>query len=61
VVVAMLFAMVASLATAVVIARRVGVRAARKTQLPFGPYLAAGAVVAALIGDPLMHAYLHHL
>jgi leader peptidase (prepilin peptidase)/N-methyltransferase len=61
VVIAMLFAMLSSLATGLVIARRVGMQAARKTHLPFGPYLAVGGVVAALIGDPLMHAYLHHL
>ena len=32
---------------------------ARKTTLPFGPYLAAGAVLSAFIGDPLLHLYLH--
>jgi prepilin signal peptidase PulO-like enzyme (type II secretory pathway) len=44
-----------------VIARRVGVRAARKTALPLGPFLAVGGVVAALVGDPILHAYLHRL
>jgi leader peptidase (prepilin peptidase)/N-methyltransferase len=58
--VALLFALLASVATGLVIARRRGVRAARKTQLPLGPYLALGGVVAALAGDPLIHAYLHH-
>lgn len=61
VVVAVLFALVASVATGVVIARRRGVRAARKTALPLGPYLAVGAVVAAFVGDPLVHSYLHHM
>jgi prepilin signal peptidase PulO-like enzyme (type II secretory pathway) len=37
------------------------VRAARKTQLPLGPFLAAGGIVAALVGDPLIHTYLHGL
>jgi len=61
VVVAVLFALLASVATGVVIARRRGVRAARKTSLPLGPYLAVGAVVAAVVGDPLLHSYLHHM
>ena len=61
VIVALLFALVGSLGVGVVIARRVGVRAARKTQLPLGPFLAAGGIVAALVGDPLIHTYLHRL
>jgi leader peptidase (prepilin peptidase)/N-methyltransferase len=61
VVIALVCALLASVATGVVIARRRGVRAARKTQLPLGPYLAFGGVVAALVGEPLIHAYLHHV
>ena len=61
VIVALLFALLGSLGVGVVIARRVGVRAARKTQLPLGPFLAAGGIVAALVGDPLIHTYLHGL
>lgn len=61
VIVALLCALLASLGTGIVIARRRGVRAARKTHLPLGPYLAAGAILASLIGDPLVHAYLHHM
>jgi leader peptidase (prepilin peptidase) / N-methyltransferase len=57
-VVGLLLALLGSVVTAVVIARRHGVRSARKTGLPFGPYLAAGGVVAAFVGDPLFHAYL---
>lgn len=59
VVVALFAALVASLLTGVILATRLGVRGARKTALPFGPYLAAGGVVAALAGDPIIHAYLH--
>ena len=59
VIVALLLALLGSLSVGVVIARRVGVRAARKTQLPLGPFLAAGGIVAALVGDPLIHTYLH--
>lgn len=57
--VALLVALIANLLTGVVLAFRVGVRAARKTELPFGPYLAAGGVLAALVGDQIMRAYLH--
>lgn len=60
VLVALLFALLSSLAVGVVIAARRGVRAARKTALPFGPYLAAGGVLAALVGNALVHLYLHH-
>lgn len=59
VVLALLVALVASLAFGVVIAARRGVRAARKTTLPFGPYLALGGIVAALAGDRFVHALLH--
>ena len=61
VIVAVVVALLGSLGAGVVIARRVGVRAARKTQLALGPFLAAGGIVAALVGDPLIHAYLHGL
>lgn len=62
VVVALFAALIASLLTGVILATRRGVRGARKTALPFGPYLAAGGVLAALAGDPLIHGYLqlHH-
>lgn len=61
VVVALLFGLLASVGAGLVIARRVGVGPARKAKLPLGPYLVAGGIVAALVGDPLLHAYLHHL
>ena len=32
----------------------------RKTRIPFGPFLAAGAVVSILWGNPLAHALFHH-
>jgi leader peptidase (prepilin peptidase)/N-methyltransferase len=32
----------------------------RKTRIPFGPFLAAGAVVAIVWGNPVAHALFHH-
>ncbi|MGO9959250.1 MAG: prepilin peptidase [Solirubrobacteraceae bacterium] len=60
--VALFVALLGSAGTGVWLARRHGVAAARKTTLPFGPYLAVGAIIAALAGDPLIQAYisLHH-
>jgi leader peptidase (prepilin peptidase)/N-methyltransferase len=34
--------------------------AGRKTRIPFGPFLAAGAVVTILWGNPVAHALFHH-
>jgi leader peptidase (prepilin peptidase)/N-methyltransferase len=58
VIVALLLALLGSAVTGVLIATRRGIKTARKTGLPFGPYLAAGGVLAAVLGDPLLHAYL---
>jgi leader peptidase (prepilin peptidase)/N-methyltransferase len=56
--VAMFVALVfGTLVGAVVMARK-GVAAGRKTAVPFGPFLALGGVVAALVGDPVISAYL---
>jgi leader peptidase (prepilin peptidase)/N-methyltransferase len=44
---------------AVVIARK-GARAGRKTAVPFGPFLALGAIVAVFAGQPLVHVYVNH-
>ena len=49
----LLFAFIPS---AVLLARH-GVRA-RKMRIPFGPFLAAGAVVALFAGESILHAYL---
>jgi leader peptidase (prepilin peptidase)/N-methyltransferase len=58
VILALVLALLGNVLTGVLIAGRKGVKEARKTALPFGPYLAVGGVVAAFVGDPLMHAYL---
>jgi leader peptidase (prepilin peptidase)/N-methyltransferase len=47
------------LAGAVVIARK-GARAGRKTAVPFGPFLALGALVAVFAGGALVDLYVHH-
>jgi leader peptidase (prepilin peptidase)/N-methyltransferase len=46
------------LAGAVVIARK-GARAGRKTAVPFGPFLALGALVAVFAGPALVDLYVH--
>jgi leader peptidase (prepilin peptidase)/N-methyltransferase len=33
----------------------------RKTRIPFGPFMLAGAFVGILVGGPIAHAYLHSL
>jgi prepilin signal peptidase PulO-like enzyme (type II secretory pathway) len=44
---------------ALVIARR-GVHAGRKTAIPFGPFLALGAVVGSFVGAEIVDLYVHH-
>jgi leader peptidase (prepilin peptidase) / N-methyltransferase len=48
----------ATLVGAVVIAR-VGVEKGRKTAVPFGPFLALGAVIGLFAGPAIIHWYLH--
>jgi leader peptidase (prepilin peptidase) / N-methyltransferase len=50
--------LVAAIVGAVVMAR-VGVSKGRKTAVPFGPFLALGAVIALLVGPAIVHWYLH--
>jgi leader peptidase (prepilin peptidase) / N-methyltransferase len=47
------------LAGAVVIARK-GARDGRKTAVPFGPFLALGALVAVFAGQPIIDLYVNH-
>jgi prepilin signal peptidase PulO-like enzyme (type II secretory pathway) len=44
---------------AIVIARK-GVLAGRKTAVPFGPFLAIGALVAVFLGHKLVDVYVNH-
>lgn len=62
VVVALVVALLGNVITGLVLAGRHGLRKARKTGLPFGPYLAVGGITAAVVGHAILHAYvsLHH-
>jgi leader peptidase (prepilin peptidase)/N-methyltransferase len=50
----------AALAGGLVMAR-VGVSKGRKTALPFGPFLAFGGIVGLLVGNPIVHWYVHSM
>jgi prepilin signal peptidase PulO-like enzyme (type II secretory pathway) len=39
---------------------RNGARDGRKPAVPFGPFLALGAIIATFVGNDLVHAYVHH-
>ncbi len=56
---AFLVAFLAGTIVGVAIMMRVGMATARKTPVPFGPFLALGGVVAVLAGDPLLQLYLN--
>jgi leader peptidase (prepilin peptidase)/N-methyltransferase len=58
VLVALMLALLAQIAAGIVLAARHGLTRARKTALPFGPFLAGGGVAAALAGDALLRTYL---
>lgn len=57
---AIFIALLAGVAVGAAIIARVGARAGRKTAVPFGPFLALGAVVAVFAGHPLLHWYSAH-
>jgi leader peptidase (prepilin peptidase)/N-methyltransferase len=57
--VALFVALIATVLTGLALATRRGVHAARKTTVPFGPYLAAGGVIAAGVGHQLIHAWVN--
>ena len=57
--VAIAFALLLALAVGIAIIARKGMAAGRKTAVPFGPFLAAGAVIAILVGPQLVDAYLN--
>jgi leader peptidase (prepilin peptidase) / N-methyltransferase len=57
--VSLMVGVVSAMVPAVVLLARHGSKA-RKMGVPFGPFLALGAVVALFAGHPLLHIYLHH-
>ncbi|MGO9490083.1 MAG: prepilin peptidase [Solirubrobacteraceae bacterium] len=57
---AILIALLTGTLVGAVIMARKGVAAGRKTAVPFGPFLAAGALVAVFVGQPLVDVYVNH-
>jgi leader peptidase (prepilin peptidase)/N-methyltransferase len=57
--VAILAALIVGVITGLCVMARVGVEEGRKTKIPFGPFLAIGAVVAIVAGPTVVHWYLH--
>ncbi len=58
---AILIALVAGVLLGAVIIARKGAQEGRKTAVPFGPFLALGAVVAVYVGGPLIDLYVNHV
>jgi leader peptidase (prepilin peptidase) / N-methyltransferase len=54
---AMLIALLAGVLFGVFVISRKGARIARKTAVPFGPFLALGSVVSVFAGEPLLNWY----
>jgi leader peptidase (prepilin peptidase) / N-methyltransferase len=59
--VALFVGVFAAMIVGVWIMATLGVKAGRKTAVPFGPFLALGGVVGLLAGSPIVHWYLHGL
>jgi leader peptidase (prepilin peptidase) / N-methyltransferase len=57
---ALLIALVAGVALGLVVIYRKGAQAGRKTAVPFGPFLALGALVAVFVGHQLVDVYVNH-
>jgi leader peptidase (prepilin peptidase)/N-methyltransferase len=55
---AMAVALVAGVLVGIVIIKRAGVEAGRKTAIPFGPFLALGGLVGIYAGNAIVSAYL---
>jgi leader peptidase (prepilin peptidase) / N-methyltransferase len=58
--VALFVALLAGVLVGAIMAARVGAREARRTAIPFGPFLALGALVAVFAGQPLVDLYSSH-
>jgi leader peptidase (prepilin peptidase)/N-methyltransferase len=57
---ALLIALVAGVLLGAVVIARKGAQAGRKTAVPFGPFLALGALLAIFVGHPLVGVYVNH-
>jgi leader peptidase (prepilin peptidase) / N-methyltransferase len=57
---ALLIALLTGVALGAAVIARKGARAGRKTAVPFGPFLALGAVLAVFFGGPLVDVYVNH-
>jgi leader peptidase (prepilin peptidase)/N-methyltransferase len=57
---ALLIALVTGVLLGALLIARKGAQAGRKTAVPFGPFLALGALVAVFVGHPLVDVYVNH-
>jgi leader peptidase (prepilin peptidase)/N-methyltransferase len=58
---AILVALLAGVIVGVVVIVRKGARAGRKTAVPFGPFLALGALVSVFAGQAIVDLYVNNL
>lgn len=56
---ALFVALLAGTVAGIVVMAKRGIAKGRRTAIPFGPFLALGALVGLFAGDGLIHAYLH--
>ncbi|HEX3434687.1 MAG TPA: prepilin peptidase [Solirubrobacteraceae bacterium] len=57
---AIFFALLGGVLVGTAIVARKGVGAGRKTTVPFGPFLALGAVLGSFVGQSVIDVYVHH-
>jgi leader peptidase (prepilin peptidase)/N-methyltransferase len=57
---AILIALIAGVLVGAVIIARKGAQEGRKTKVPFGPFLALGAIIAVYVGTPIVDLYMNH-
>jgi leader peptidase (prepilin peptidase) / N-methyltransferase len=57
---AILIALLAGVLYGALVVARMGTKEGRKTAVPFGPFLAFGAVIAVYAGQPIVDLYINH-
>ena len=57
---ALLIALIGGVVLGAIVIARAGAEAGRKTAVPFGPFLALGALLAVFVGHPLVDVYVKH-